>query len=238
MIIRDSNTILIIPKEGFMIKVDGITKTYFRGEGKVIALKGISLEIPRGDFTAIAGPSGSGKTTLLNLLGCMDQADRGTITINNRDISALRDSERTLFRRKNLGFVFQDFYLIPVLTAYENVALSLEMNLKNKREIRQKTTQILKEVGLEGKEHRLPDQLSGGEQQRVSVARALVGHPMLILADEPTANLDSQTSEDIISLMKKMNRDHGITFVFSTHDPRIMNHAHSLIQLHDGRIKS
>ena len=221
-----------------MISIKNLSKTYLSGDIAVHALKNISLEIDKGAFLAVAGPSGSGKTTLLNCIGCIDQADEGLITIENDRVSEMDKNGRTLFRRQNLGFIFQSYNLIPVLSSYENIALALQLNSNDKREIDEKTREILKEVGLEGMENRRPNRLSGGQQQRVAVARALVDNPKLILADEPTANLDSHTGEAILDLMKEMNNRHGITFIFSTHDQMVMDRADRLIQLHDGEIQS
>lgn len=221
-----------------MIIIRNLSKTYLSGDTEVHALKDLSLDINKNAFLAVAGPSGSGKTTLLNCIGCIDQADEGLISIGEDRVSEMDKSGRTLFRRQNLGFIFQSYNLIPVLSAYENIALSLQLNSKDKQEIDRKTRKILKEVGLEGLENRRPNRLSGGQQQRVAVARALVGNPKLILADEPTANLDSHTGEAILELMKEMNRRHGITFIFSTHDQMVMDRADRLIRLHDGEIQS
>ncbi|MBF9016779.1 MULTISPECIES: ABC transporter ATP-binding protein [unclassified Oceanispirochaeta] len=221
-----------------MISIKNLSKTYLSGDIAVHALKNISLEIDKGAFLAVAGPSGSGKTTLLNCIGCIDQADEGLITIENDRVSEMDKNGRTLFRRQNLGFIFQSYNLIPVLSSYENIALALQLNSNDKKEIDKKTREILKEVGLEGMENRRPNRLSGGQQQRVAVARALVDNPKLILADEPTANLDSHTGEAILDLMKEMNNRHGITFIFSTHDQMVMDRADRLIQLHDGEIQS
>lgn len=221
-----------------MIIIRDLSKTYQSGVIEVHALKNVSLMIDQGAFLAVAGPSGSGKTTLLNCIGCIDQADQGFISIGDERVSEMDKNGRTLFRRRNLGFIFQSYNLIPVLTAYENIALALQLNSNDKKEIDRKTREILKEVGLEGMEERRPNRLSGGQQQRVAVARALVGNPRLILADEPTANLDSHTGESILDLMKEMNRRHGITFIFSTHDQMVMDRADRLIRLHDGEIQS
>lgn len=221
-----------------MITIQKVSKTYLSGDIAVRALRKVSLDIRKGAFLAIAGPSGSGKTTLLNCVGCIDQADEGLISIEEDRVSEMNKAERTLFRRQNLGFIFQSYNLIPVLTAYENVALSLQLNSNDKKEIDRKTREILREVGLEGMENRRPSRLSGGQQQRVAVARALVDSPKLILADEPTANLDSHTGEAILDLMKEMNKRHGITFIFSTHDQMVMDRADRLIHLHDGEVQS
>jgi putative ABC transport system ATP-binding protein len=219
-----------------MIEVKKIVKDYQSGETVVHALRGVDLSIDTGEFLSIAGPSGSGKTTLLNLIGCIDTADSGEILINGTAVSGRNKKELALFRRDNLGFVFQSFNLIPVLTAYENVAFALNLlNLKN-GEVRERTMTILKEVGLEGLEERRPAKLSGGQQQRVAVARALVKNPEIILADEPTANLDSDTGREVLELMEKMNERYKTTFIFSTHDRMVMDFAHRLVKLHDGRI--
>jgi putative ABC transport system ATP-binding protein len=219
-----------------MIEVKEIIKDYQSGETAVHALRGVDLTIEQGEFLSIAGPSGSGKTTLLNLIGCIDSADRGEILIDGARVADMNRKELALFRRENLGFIFQTFNLIPVLTAYENVAFSLSLlNLKN-GEIRERTMTILQEVGLEGMEDRRPAKLSGGQQQRVAVARALVKNPRIILADEPTANLDSDTGRSVLELMETMNRTHDATFIFSTHDQMVMDFARRLVRLHDGRI--
>lgn len=221
-----------------MIKIDNVVKNYKNGETDVKALRGVSLNIEKGEFTSIAGPSGSGKTTLLNLIGCIDILDRGEITIKNEPVSSMSKKEKTNFRRKNLGFVFQTYNLIPVLSAYENVAFVLSLLDLSENEVRDRTMNILKEVGLEGMENRKPSKLSGGQQQRVAIARSLVKNPEIVLADEPTANLDSATGEEILKLMKEMNRKHGTTFIFSTHDKMVMDYAGRVIMLHDGQINS
>lgn len=220
-----------------MIGISEVTKVYDTGMQKVHALRGVSLEIGEGEFLALAGPSGSGKTTLLNLIGCLDSVTSGEIRIDGEPLSALGQKERNLTRQKKIGFVFQSYNLIPVLTARENVALALQLfrGIKE-REILERSTEMLREVGLEGMEDRRPMELSGGQQQRVSIARALVKKPPLVLADEPTANLDSRTGEEILKLMEELNRKHGVTFVFSTHDPMVMHYARCLVKLHDGQI--
>ena len=221
-----------------MINIQNLVKDYHSGETTVHALRGVDLNLERGSFISIAGPSGSGKTTLLNIIGCIDKADSGEITINNEKVSDKDKNELAMFRRINLGFIFQSFNLIPVLSAYENVAFSLNLlNLSN-GEIRERTMSILREVGLEGMEDRRPSRLSGGQQQRVAIARALVKNPQIVLADEPTANLDSSTGKAILELMEKMNEVHNATFVFSTHDSMVMDFAHRLVKLHDGQITS
>lgn len=221
-----------------MINITGVKKTYKAGDTEVKALRGVDLLIERGEFISIAGPSGSGKTTLLNLIGCIDTVDEGEIQIEGQEVTSLKKDEKTTFRRDKLGFIFQSYNLIPVLTAYENVAFSLQLLGIKDKEIKERTMAILKEVGLEGLENRRPAKLSGGQQQRVAVARALVKQPLIILADEPTANLDSHTGEDILKLMKEMNEKHGTTFVFSTHDKMVMDYADRLVYIHDGEFTS
>jgi len=219
-----------------MISISKVTKTYKVGETEVSALRGVDLVIENGEFISIAGPSGSGKTTLLNLIGCIDKVTTGEITIDGEPVSSKTKKELALFRRKRLGFVFQTFNLIPVLTAFENVSFALALLIKEKDSIRERTMQALDEVGLKGLENRRPSELSGGQQQRVAVARALVKKPEIVLADEPTANLDSVTGEGILKLMKELNSSHGTTFIFSTHDKMVMDYAGRLVLLHDGSI--
>jgi putative ABC transport system ATP-binding protein len=221
-----------------MISVTNLKKHYQAGETEVKALRNINLEIKEGDFLSIAGPSGSGKTTLLNQIGCIDKPDEGTIIINDVDVTKVPLKKLADFRKKNLGFVFQTFNLIPVLTAFENVAFSLELLSLSSSEIKSRTMAILKEVGLEGMEDRRPSRLSGGQQQRVAIARALIKEPTIVLADEPTANLDSVTGENILKLMKTMNENYGTIFIFSTHDKMVMDYAKRLVILHDGEIAS
>ncbi|MFW5695428.1 MAG: ABC transporter ATP-binding protein [Alkalispirochaeta sp.] len=219
-----------------MITVENVHKTYQTGDTEVYAVRGVSLSIEAGEFLAIAGPSGSGKSTLLNILGCLDHPDQGSVTIDGQEMVGLNKTGRADYRRHHLGFVFQSFNLIPVLTAYENVAFALNLLNIPEAEITERTMAILREVGLAGMEHRLPSKLSGGQQQRVAVARALVKNPRIILADEPTANLDSATGEAILDTMRVLNERHGTTFIFSTHDPMVMEFSRRLIQLRDGEI--
>jgi len=221
-----------------MVRIENVRRDYVMGDVAVQALKGISLTVNKGDFLAIAGPSGSGKTTLLNIIGCIDRADGGTIRIDGEDVGKKTKDELALFRRRQLGFIFQTFNLIPVLTAYENVAFALSILNIPAEEERRRTMAILDEVGLSGMENRRPNRLSGGQQQRVAIARALVKEPLIVLADEPTANLDSRTAETILKLMLEMNRKHNTTFIFSTHDPMVMDYARRLVRLHDGEIVS
>ncbi len=219
-----------------MVRVVDVKKDYHVGKTVVNALRGVTLEVKEGEFISIAGPSGSGKTTLLNLIGCLDKATEGEIFIDDEAVAEKNKKELALLRRRKLGFVFQSFNLIPVLTAYENVSFSLSLLGLSDREIRDRTMKILEEVGLGGLERRFPAELSGGQQQRVAIARALVKEPELVLADEPTANLDSKTGKDILELMAGLNEKHEITFIFSTHDPMVMDFARRLVLLHDGRI--
>lgn len=221
-----------------MVKINDVVKVYKSGETIVNALQGVSLEIGEGEFISIAGPSGSGKTTLLNCIGCIDSVDSGEIEVIGTPVSGMDRKQKAHFRRENLGFIFQSYNLIPVLTAYENVALALHIQKVPENEVKARSMAILKEVGLEGMENRLPLKLSGGQQQRVAIARALVKQPKIILADEPTANLDSHTGEEILKLMKTMNEKHKTTFIFSTHDQMVMDYARRLVMLHDGKIQS
>ena len=220
-----------------MIQVQDVVRNYHTGETVVHALKGVSLTIDDGEFISIAGPSGSGKTTLLNLIGCIDALDGGEIIIDGTRISDMDKKAKTEFRRHNLGFIFQTYNLIPVLSAYENVSFVLSILSLGEQEIKERTMRILKEVGLVGMEHRRPDRLSGGQQQRIAIARALVKNPKIVLADEPTANLDSKTGEEILNLMKQMNEKYRTTFIFSTHDTMVMEYAKRLVSLHDGEIE-
>jgi len=220
-----------------MIGISAVSKTYTVGTQEVRALKSVSLDIGTGDFLALAGPSGSGKTTLLNLIGCIDAVSGGTITLDGETVSGLDQKKRNLVRQRKIGFIFQSYNLIPVLTARENVALALQLvKGLGEKEIAERTSRILAEVGLAGMEDRKPSQLSGGQQQRVSIARALVKEPPVILAHEPTANLDSKTGKEILALMRELNEKHRTTFVFSTHDPMVMEQARILVKLHDGEI--
>ena len=215
-----------------------LKKDYQVGETVVHALRGVSMEVEKGEFTAIAGPSGSGKSTLLNLIGCLDTPTSGKVFINDVDVSHYSKKELANIRRESIGFVFQSFNLIPILTAFENVAFPLSLLRKDAGKIEESVNQILSDVGLSGMEHRYPRELSGGQQQRVAVARALVKEPSLVLADEPTANLDSTTGAEILDLMKDLNEQKSATFIFSTHDPMVMERARRIIRLHDGQIQS
>jgi len=216
-----------------------VHKSYHVGDVEVPAVRGVSLEIEAGAFLSIAGPSGSGKTTILNLLGALDTPTSGTIKIGERETGGLSKKMLADFRNTHLGFVFQTFNLIPVLTVQENVELPLQLHgIAEKEKRLARVKRILEEVGLSGLAGRRPNELSGGQQQRVAIARALVKEPTLVLADEPTANLDSTTANEIMALMLAMNKKHGTTFVFSTHDPLVMGHASRLVRLHDGQVES
>lgn len=216
-----------------------VHKSYHVGDVEVPAVRGVSLEIEAGAFLSIAGPSGSGKTTILNLLGALDTPTSGTIKIGERETGGLSKKMLADFRNTHLGFVFQTFNLIPVLTVQENVELPLQLHgIAEKEKRLARVKRILEEVGLSGLADRRPNELSGGQQQRVAIARALVKEPTLVLADEPTANLDSTTANEIMALMLAMNKKHGTTFVFSTHDPLVMGHASRLVRLHDGQVES
>lgn len=222
-----------------LLELKQVKKIYKLGKIEVPALRGIDLAVEEGEFTTVFGPSGSGKTTLLNMVGCLDTPTEGDIHLNSNKISELSKKELAMTRRHNIGFIFQSYNLIPVLTAFENVEFAIRLigNLSDKQ-IREKVLNMLKEVGLEGKENRRPGELSGGEKQRVAIARALIKKPRIILADEPTANLDSATAQDVIKIMIKMNKELGTTFIFSTHDPQVMEKARRFINLKDGMISS
>lgn len=217
-------------------RLRGIRKHYRLGDVDVPALRGIHLDLPRGLFTVIGGPSGSGKSTLLNLLGAIDTPDDGVIEIAGTEVAALDDDARSEFRARHVGFVFQNYNLIPVLSALENVEYPLQLVQSNAARRRDMARQALAEVGLAGLEDRLPSALSGGQRQRVAVARALVKRPALILADEPTANLDQATGHELIGLMRQIQRNTGASFVFSSHDPQLMHEADLRVCLVDGEI--
>lgn len=207
-------------------------------ETQVRALDKVNLKIHKGEFAALIGPSGSGKSTLLNIMSGLDDPSEGDVYLNGKDISELSGNVLADFRRDHIGFIFQAYNLIPVLTAEENIEYVMQLQGVNAAERKKKVQEVLKDVGLEGKEKRFPNQLSGGQQQRVAVARAIVSRPEIILADEPTANLDSKTGTSLVELMKELNEKYKITFIFSTHDPIIMERAKRLIRLKDGAIES
>ena len=219
-----------------LIVAKDLKKTFYQGEIAVHALQGLNLTIEKGEFTALVGPSGSGKTTLLNIIGALDHQTSGDIIVGNQDLTKLSKTQLSDFRLHNIGFVFQAYNLIPVLTAIENVEYILMISGIKKNERIEKSKQILTDVGLTDVMDRFPGQLSGGQQQRVAVARALVSDPEIILADEPTANLDSENADILLDIMKKMCEERKTTFLFSTHDVRVMERAKRLIKLRDGMI--
>lgn len=218
----------------FAVRLTDVKKKYLMGKVEVEALKGVSLEIPVKKFNVIIGPSGSGKTTLLNLLGCIDVPSSGKVEVCGQDIARLSDKQASDFRAENIGFIFQNFNLIPVLSAYENVEYPLLLMKKPAKERRELTLKMLHDVGLSSHKHHRPNELSGGQRQRVAVARALVKGPKLVLADEPTANLDSKTGQSIIDLMYKMQAESHTTFIFSSHDKQVMEHAEKVFEIQDG----
>ena len=217
-----------------VVRLEGVHKRYRSGEVEVPALNGVSLEIPAQRFTMVVGPSGSGKTTLLNLLGCIDVPTSGRLEVCGVDIVSLSNDAQADFRAAHIGFVFQTFNLIPVLTAYENIEYPLLLLRMEPRERRKRTLEMLDQVGLAGLGDRLPNELSGGQRQRVAIGRALVKRPSLVLADEPTANLDSRTGDVIVDLMHRVQAEAATTFVFSTHDPRLIQRADAVFALRDG----
>jgi putative ABC transport system ATP-binding protein len=219
-----------------IIEIKNLHKIYTDTASEVHAVDGVDLSIEQGEFTAIVGPSGSGKTTLLNLIGGLDTPTSGQILIDGNDVSTLTEKQMTEFRLRNIGFVFQAYNLIPVLTAKENVSFVMDLQGKKSAETETRVMDLLKAVGLEGRENSRPAKLSGGQQQRVAVARALASKPKFILADEPTANLDSKSAENLLDIMERLNQEENITFLFSTHDPRIMAKARRIITLEDGKI--
>ncbi|MFP4383111.1 MAG: ABC transporter ATP-binding protein [Spirochaetia bacterium] len=219
-----------------IVTLEKVHKIYPLGKTEVHAVKGVSFAITEGDFISIAGPSGSGKSTILNMVGCIDTPTEGTVKINGQDTSRLKDREITSLRHDTIGFIFQSFNLVPVLNVYENVEFPLLLGKTpfSKREKREWIEHLINAVGLADWSHHRPNELSGGQRQRVAIARAMATKPQIVLADEPTANLDSATGESIIELMKQMNRDLNTTFIFSTHDPVIMEIADHIIRLSDG----
>lgn len=219
-----------------IIQVDSVSKIYRQGQVSFRALDRVTLAIGKGEFVALAGPSGSGKTTLLNLIGSLDLPDEGEIIFNGQNLEHLSDNQRADLRLQQIGFVFQAYNLIPVLTAAENVDYILMLQKVEKSVRASKVGDILREVGLEDKAANRPDELSGGQQQRVAVARAIITDPQVVLADEPTANLDSKTGRKLLDMMKQMNRSKLVTFIFATHDPMVMEFADRIVSLQDGRI--
>ena len=221
-----------------IIEIKDLVKIFKDTAQEVRAVDGVTLNITAGEFTAIVGPSGSGKTTLLNLIGGLDAPTSGSLFVDGKDISLLKEKEMTAFRLHHIGFVFQAYNLIPVLTAKENVAFVMELQGRKKAEIDKRTAELLEAVGLGDRMDSRPAKLSGGQQQRVAVARALASTPKFVLADEPTANLDSKSAENLLDIMERLNKQEGVTFVFSTHDPRIVAKARRVITLEDGKVVS
>lgn len=221
-----------------IIRAENIHKTYLETQVPVKALRGVDLTVEEGEFTAIVGPSGSGKSTLLNIIGGLDTPTEGEIEVAGIDISKLREGKLIDFRLHNIGFVFQSYNLIPVLTAKENVEFIMLLQKWPKDEMEKRAKQLLDAMGLSDKYNNRPKELSGGQQQRVAVARALASNPKFILADEPTANLDSKSTENLLELMEKMNHEENATFIFSTHDQRVIDKAHRIVTLVDGKIDS
>lgn len=220
-----------------VIRTENVTRNFKIGEVETKALRGVDLTIENGEFTALVGPSGSGKTTLLQLIGCLDIPSSGKVFINGKDVSNLNRDQRADMRRGTIGFIFQFFALIPTLTAYENVEMPLLMsNGRSPSQIRERVNYLLEAVGMTDRGHHRPDQLSGGQQQRVAIARALATEPSLILADEPTANLDTPNGHQIMEIMTRLNQETGVTFVFATHDPRVIQYARRVVTLRDGLI--
>jgi len=219
-----------------IVFLENLVKNYGHDDVITPALRGVTLNIEAGEFTAMAGPSGSGKSTLLNMIGGLDRPTSGVVQVEGRDITRLSSSELSRLRRERLGFIFQSYNLIPVLTAFENAEYVLMLQGVPSGQRRKRVLQLLEEVGLEGLENRFPRELSGGQQQRVAIARAIVAEPALVLADEPTANVDSKTGQALLDLMRRLNEEKGVTFLFSTHDPAVMKQARRLLILKDGRI--
>ena len=219
-----------------IIELLDTSKSYRVGEIETRALDDVSLTVDSGEFTALVGPSGSGKTTLLQIIGCLDKPDRGTVTINGKDVTRLNANGRADMRREVIGFIFQFFALVPVLNAYENVELPLLLNGVGAKERRERVMGLLDAVGLADRINNRPDQLSGGQQQRVAIARALAPRPLMVLADEPTANLDTANGEQAMEIMKRLNEQTGTAFIFATHDPRVMAYARRTVNMLDGRI--
>ena len=219
-----------------MVECHQIKKVYQQGKERVVALDGIDISIKKGAFVALAGPSGSGKTTLLNIIGGLDRADSGRVKVDGRSLNEMSQSQLADLRLKKIGFVFQAYNLIPVLSALENVEFVMLLQGVSGPRRRERAVNVLDDVGLAGKYDRRPAELSGGQQQRVAVARAIVSDPSIVLADEPTANLDSRNANGLLEMMKKMNEMKKVTFIFSTHDHMVMDYARRLIQIRDGRV--
>jgi putative ABC transport system ATP-binding protein len=219
-----------------VIQLENATKIYNIGEVETCALDGVSLNIEEGEFTALVGPSGSGKTTMLQLMGCLDKPNSGTVKINGRDVTRFNANQRADLRREVIGFIFQFFALVPVLNAYENVELPLLLNGVEAKERKDRVIEMLEAVDLADRINHRPDQMSGGEQQRVAIARALASRPSMVLADEPTANLDTANGDQAMEIMQRLNEETGTAFIFATHDPRVMAFARRVVKMRDGRL--
>jgi putative ABC transport system ATP-binding protein len=217
-----------------VVKVENVTRVYKIGAIETQALRGVNLTIQNGEFTALIGPSGSGKTTLLQMIGCLDQPTTGKVFVDGKDVTTLNRNQRADMRKGHIGFIFQFFALIPTLTAYENIEMPLLLNGHNPKDRRERVMELLKAVDLVDRANNRPDQLSGGQQQRIAIARALASNPALILADEPTANLDTVNGEQVMEIMTRLNKETGVTFVFATHDPRVIKYARRVVTLRDG----
>lgn len=225
------------PTDNSIVQLKSVSKIYQQGKIEVKAVDHLSLDIQTGDFAALCGPSGSGKTSVLNLVGGLDVPTEGEIWVDQINLATLSARVLSNVRKNRIGFVFQAYNLIPVMTAYENAEFVLNLQGVDEAECRDRVMSILKDVGLEGLEKRRPDEMSGGQQQRVAIARAIVTQPAIILADEPTANVDSHTAESLLDLMQKLNQEKGTTFLFSTHDQHVMDRAQRLIRLRDGQLE-
>jgi putative ABC transport system ATP-binding protein len=219
-----------------VIRLEDVTRVYKIGEVETYALRGLTLTVEEGEFTALVGPSGSGKTTALQVMGCLDKPTSGRVLLKGEDVSKLSGSKRADLRRGSIGFVFQFFALLPGLNAYENIELPLLLAGRNGQQRKQRVTELLEAVGLADRAKHRPDQMSGGEQQRVAVARALATNPILILADEPTANLDTENGRQVMEIMLRLNEETGTTFVCATHDPRVVSFTRRVVELRDGKV--
>ena len=219
-----------------VVKIENVTRVYQVGQIETNALRGVNLSIENGEFTALIGPSGSGKTTLLQMIGCLDQPTTGRVFVDGKDVTTLNRNQRADMRKGHIGFIFQFFALIPTLTAFENVEMPLLLNGHTAKERRERVTELLEAVGLADRLNNRPDQLSGGQQQRVAIARALATQPAIILADEPTANLDTPNGKQVMEIMTRLNQETGVTFIFATHDPRVISYARRVVTLRDGNV--
>ncbi len=224
--------------ENLIVQTKNVTRLFRQGKVEVTAVDGITLDIENGAFATLCGPSGSGKTTLLNMIGALDEPTDGTVTLENKKLKELSRSELSKLRRDRIGFVFQAYNLIPTLTALENAEFTLALQNVEKGKRREMVLEIFNDVGLSGLENRKPDELSGGQQQRVAIARAIASSPAIVLADEPTANVDSATADSLLDLMEALNNNKGVTFLFSTHDQRVIDRARRVITLKDGKLFS